>query len=71
MDRWIGFESIAPQDLELEVVNSLGQVVFEERRTRFTGIYRNTLDLSVNGSGVYVLNLRTTRGVETARIVVR
>ena len=54
-EQWTGgdpFESIDPQDLELEVVNSLGQVVFEERRTRFTGIYRNTLDLSVNGSGV-------------------
>jgi hypothetical protein len=67
----IRFEAAVPQDLDLEVVNGLGQVVFEEHRKRFSGVYRTSLDLSTHGSGVYILNLRSVRGMETTRIVVR
>lgn len=67
----IRIETSEPQDLDIEVLNGLGQVVFAEHRARFTGVYRKSLDLSVHGSGVYVLNARTARGLETARIVVR
>jgi Secretion system C-terminal sorting domain len=67
----ITFRIADPQDVRIEVLNSLGQQVLTERLNAFSGEYRGSLDLSAFGSGVYVLNLRTATGVSTQRLVVR
>jgi hypothetical protein len=67
----MSFQVAAPQEVRIEVLNSVGQVVLNERLPSFAGAYRGTLDLSPYGSGVYMLNLRTATGVTTQRLVVR
>ncbi len=67
----LSFNVELARTVDLEVLNSLGQKVHAERLPSFSGAYRRTLDLGGFGSGVYVLNLRTSDGLMTQRIVVR
>jgi len=67
----LNFQVAAPQDVRIEVLNSVGQAVLTERLPSFSGPCQVTLDLSPFGSGVYMLNLRTATGVTTQRLVVR
>ncbi|MCC7503203.1 MAG: T9SS type A sorting domain-containing protein [Flavobacteriales bacterium] len=59
------------QDLQIDVVNSLGQSVYSERLAFFQGIYRRELDLKAQGSGVYMVNITGKDGLRTHRVVIR
>lgn len=59
------------QDLQIDVVNSLGQSVYAERLSSFQGTYRRELDLKAKGSGVYMINISGREGLRTYRVVIR
>lgn len=67
----IRFQVDTPQDVEVEVLNSAGQLVHRERRRGHSGPFRSSVDLSAKGPGVYAVNVRSASGLRTVRVVVR
>ena len=60
-----------PQDLNLELLNAAGQVVWKESRPGSNGNVRIPLDLSNLDKGVYLLRMHAADKVTTQRVVKR
>jgi PKD repeat protein len=65
----LGFTSASAQDYVIEIHNSLGQVVYTEQLTNFSGTYRKDISLSENGTGLYFIRLRTVNSESTLRVI--
>lgn len=63
------FTVLEPTDLQVEIVNALGQVVFTERQAKFAGAYRKEMDLTAQSNGVYYLKV-TRNGEQSVHKVV-
>ena len=53
----------------LEVKNTLGQVVYSENLTNYTGKYSHDVDLEKYSSGMYFISLTNSREQSMKRIV--
>ncbi|MBW8049779.1 MAG: T9SS type A sorting domain-containing protein [Cytophagales bacterium] len=58
------------ENLELKIVNNLGQVLFREKLKQFKGIYEKQLDLNKYPVGVYNLQLISNKGVINKQIII-
>ena len=58
-------------DVTIEVVNSLGQVVFNDMLRNFEGTYRKEMDLTSMSNGVYYLKIKRNGETSTHKIVYR
>lgn len=56
------FTSNEPVDIDVEMLNALGQTVYTERLRAFQGTFRKDMDLTSQSNGVYYL--KVTRGGE-------
>lgn len=56
-------------DLTVEVVNSLGQSIFTDEVTNFSGTYRRDMDITSMSSGVYILKVGRGDTVTSHKIV--
>ena len=56
-------------DLQINVVNMLGQVVYTENRNQFVGTYNEKIDLSNLATGVYSIQIRLGDGIYVARFI--
>jgi len=56
-------------DLTVEVVNSLGQSIFTDEVTKFSGTYRRDMDITSMSSGVYILKVGRGDSVTSHKIV--
>lgn len=56
-------------DLTVEVVNSLGQSIFSDEVTKFSGTYRRDMDITSMSSGVYILKVGRGENVTSHKIV--
>jgi hypothetical protein len=63
------FEDKASKDLNIKITNVSGQIVFEENKTNFDGRYSETIDLTMNSKGVYLLQITTDKHVVHQKIV--
>lgn len=59
------------QDLNLELLNAAGQVVWKETKPGANGTVRIPLDLSSLDKGVYLLRMHRADGIITQRVVKR
>ncbi len=67
----VGFTNDSKGDVTVEVVNSLGQSVFNETVRDMEGSYRKEMDLTTQGSGAYYLKIKRGANTSTHKIVVR
>ncbi|MBP8824769.1 MAG: T9SS type A sorting domain-containing protein [Flavobacteriales bacterium] len=67
----ISFELAQPHDLQLELLNSAGQVVWHEKRPKAVGSVKVPLDLSSFEKGVYLLRVHGLEQLLTQRVVSR
>jgi len=65
------FNSVLEQEIDIRILNTIGQVVYEETLTGFSGEYNNTIDISREAVGVYTLQIITEEGTHTERISVQ
>ncbi len=56
------------EDIEVRIINMLGQVILEDELKSFGGSYRKRLDMTTHRSGIYLLQLITERATVNRRI---
>ncbi len=67
----ISFVANAKQNYKLELINTLGQVVYEEILTDFQGDYSKRIDVSAYNEGMYILSLSNTTSKVTKKMIIR
>jgi hypothetical protein len=67
----LSFNSVMEQAIDIRILNTMGQIVFEETLDGFSGEYNNTIDISREAVGVYTLQVITEEGTHTERISVQ
>ena len=65
----VSVEILEAVDLTVEIVNALGQSVFQDEVRKFSGIYSRDMDISGMSSGVYLLKVGRGDAVTTHKIV--
>ncbi|MBL0127313.1 MAG: T9SS type A sorting domain-containing protein [Flavobacteriales bacterium] len=65
------FSNSTPTDVTVEIINTLGQAVFNETVRDFQGTYRKEMDLTSMGSGVYYLKLKRNGETTSYKIAFR
>ncbi|HRH39931.1 MAG TPA: T9SS type A sorting domain-containing protein, partial [Flavobacteriales bacterium] len=65
------FTAKVQEDVTIDVVNSLGQSVFNETLRAFQGTYRKEMDLTTGGTGVYYLKVKRGEETSTHKVVYR
>jgi hypothetical protein len=53
----VAFTSDDVQDLEVRVVNIVGEVIYTEDLQQFVGEYTKQIDLTTNAKGVYLMQI--------------
>jgi len=66
----IEMEITQPENLEIKLFNVIGQIIYEEHLDKFFGVYKKTINLSKNAKGVYNLQLISTQGIISKKIVI-
>ncbi|MFL2574426.1 MAG: T9SS type A sorting domain-containing protein [Flavobacteriales bacterium] len=59
------------QDLEVKVINVVGEVVYTEALEQFVGEYTKQIDLTDNSKGVYFLEITTNSGVVNKKLIIQ
>ena len=65
----VSFTSKEAQDLEVRVINVVGEVVYTEGLENFTGEYTKEIDLVKYTKGIYFLEITTNSGVINKKII--
>jgi PKD repeat protein len=67
----IVFELQNRQDVQVRLMNSLGQIVYGEDLEAFSGVYEHQLSLENQAKGVYMLQVTTANGTKTMRVTLQ
>ena len=66
----VTFTSEDVQDLEVRVINVVGEVVYTESLEQFVGQYTKAIDLATYTKGIYFLEITTNEGVVNKKMIV-
>ncbi|MBT4217376.1 MAG: T9SS type A sorting domain-containing protein, partial [Flavobacteriales bacterium] len=67
----VEFNSLSRQDLELRIINVIGEVIYTENLNEFVGAYTKQVDLSTYTNGVYFLQITTDNGVINNKLILQ
>ena len=67
----VTFTSEDVQDLEVRVINIVGEVVYTENLQQFVGEYTKSIDLVTYTKGVYFLEITTNNGVVNKKLILQ
>ena len=67
----VAFTSEDVQDLEVRVINVVGEVVYTEDLQQFVGEYTKSIDLAAYTKGVYFLEITTNTGVVNKKLILQ
>ena len=67
----VTFTSEDAQDLEVRVINVVGEVVYTENLDQFIGEYSKQVDLATYTKGVYFLEITTNNGVINKKLILQ
>ena len=67
----VSFTSEDAQDLEVRVINVVGEVVYAENLMNFTGEYTKEIDLRRSTKGIYFLEITTEAGVINKKMILQ
>ena len=65
----IVFGSNTKQDIDLKIHNVLGEVIFTETLSDFSGDYNRTVDMTPYTNAIYILQLSTKDGTSTKELI--
>lgn len=66
----IEFYSSISQDLQIDIVNTLGQNIYSEKESNFLGRYEKRFPTSTIKKGVYVITIKGQFGIHTEKLIV-
>jgi hypothetical protein len=67
----VAFTSEDVQDLEVRVINVVGEVVYTENLQQFVGEYTKQINLDKNAKGIYFLEIETNDGVVNKKLILQ
>ena len=67
----IEFTSKIKQNIEIKVVNLVGEIVFKENLENFDGEYTHSFNLSEYSKGIYLLELDTDNGMVNKKLILQ
>ena len=67
----VTFTSEDVQNLEVRVLNVVGEVVYTENLEQFVGEYTKAIDLATYTKGVYFLEITTNTGVVNKKLILQ
>ena len=67
----VTFTSEEVQDLDVRVVNVVGEVIYTENLEQFVGEYTKAIDLATYTKGVYFLEITTDNGVVNKKLILQ
>jgi hypothetical protein len=67
----VSFTSEDVQDLEVRVINVVGEVVYTENLQQFVGEYTKAIDLVTYTKGIYFLEITTNNGVVNKKLILQ
>ncbi len=67
----VTFNAGAQSNYKISIINTLGQLVYEEALTGFSGAYSKQLNLEQYGKGVFMINVADQESSSTKRVVVQ
>ena len=65
------FTSEDVQDLDVRVINVVGEVVYTENLQQFVGEYTKQIYLKDHATGVYFLEIKTDHGVINKKLILQ
>ena len=65
------FTSEDVQDLEVRVINIVGEVVYTENLQQFVGEYTKQINLQDNAKGIYFLEIETDAGIINKKLILQ
>ncbi|MDF2437915.1 MAG: hypothetical protein K0Q95_2291 [Bacteroidota bacterium] len=66
----LSFNLVEDSDVEINVMNILGKIVYSEKLVNFNGIYRKKIMLDNVSSGIYFTNVITERQRKTTKVII-
>ena len=67
----ITFTAKEKQDLEIRILNVIGEEVFVENKTTFIGEYTKQIDLERYPKGIYFLEIKTNSGIVNKKLILQ
>jgi hypothetical protein len=67
----VTFTSEDVQDLEVRVLNIVGEVIYTENLEQFVGAYTKAIDLATYTKGIYFLEITTNNGVVNKKLILQ
>jgi len=67
----VTFTSEDTQDLDVRIINVVGEVVYTENLEQFVGEYTKAIDLATYTKGVYFLEITTNNGVVNKKLILQ
>ena len=67
----VTFTSEDIQNLEVRIINVIGEVVYTENLEQFVGQYTKQVDLATYTKGVYFLEITTDNGVINKKLILQ
>jgi hypothetical protein len=67
----INFDVEKANDVKVMVSNLNGQIVYQENINSLNGVYNNSIDLSRQAKGVYMLSIVSSKGKTDKKIVLQ
>ena len=67
----VTFTSEDAQDLEVRILNVVGEVVYTENLEQFIGEYTKAIDLATYTKGIYFLEITTNNGVTNKKLILQ
>ena len=67
----VTFTSEDAQDLDVRIINVVGEVVYTENLEQFVGEYTKSIDLATYTKGVYFLEITTNNGVVNKKLILQ
>ncbi|MGY8918444.1 MAG: T9SS type A sorting domain-containing protein, partial [Flavobacteriales bacterium] len=65
----IQFTNNTIQKLNIRILNSIGQVIFEDIQNGFIGNYKNTVNFSSFSKSIYFLEIQTDQGKINKKLI--
>jgi hypothetical protein len=67
----ISFNSTRKNDYKIRIIGMLGESVFEDELTKFSGDYKHEVDLSKYSKAIYFLEIESDQGVISKKITLQ
>ena len=67
----VEFTSLVRQDLELRIINSIGEIVYIDNVNNHIGAYSNSISLEEYSKSIYFLEIQTDNGIVNKKLILQ